>query len=116
MYIYVCVGRAGNERDRNKVSHGAAHDPYRIANYTFNPVLWTTLYAAAAVKKTLARAALCAKLIRGMELAKRKLIPACTCTGLINVDEKLDFVRDPNCIVTSTLSSWRFSPVYSLCL
>lgn len=48
----VCIGRAGNERDRNKVSHGAAHDPYRIANHTFNPVLWTTLYAAAAANKT----------------------------------------------------------------
>lgn len=47
MSANVCVGRAGNERDRNKVSHGAAHDPYRIANHTYNPVLWTTLYAAA---------------------------------------------------------------------
>lgn len=33
-------GRAGDERDRNKVSHGAAHDPYRIVNYTFDPVLF----------------------------------------------------------------------------
>lgn len=72
MYIYVCVGHTGNERDRNKASHGAAHDPYRIANYTFNPVLWMTLNAAA--KKTLAREAPCVMRIRGMELAKRRYL------------------------------------------
>lgn len=35
--------RACRTRDRNKVSHGGAHDPYRIANYTFNPVCFGRL-------------------------------------------------------------------------
>lgn len=29
-----CERRGGDAGDRNKVSHGVAHDPYRIANYT----------------------------------------------------------------------------------